>query len=106
MSEKKGPFDFTIWTIRKAREKLRIDDPCPICDMDAAIRVLEAAGKVNKKSSIRELDAMYKSRIVDLTEHSRGGNIQFDFSLELKETADINYQLIRALLESLPEKEE
>ena len=73
---------------------------------EAAIRVLEAAGKVNKKSSIRELDAMYKSRIVDLTEHSRGGNIQFDFSLELKETADINYQLIRALLESLPEKEE
>ena len=135
MSEKKGPFDtdfkgiiknlswpWYVWVIEELRQEYLCTDKDgkSICLLEKcedykscvgkpfiqAIRVLEAAGKVNKKSSIRELDAMYKSRIVDLTEHSRGGNIQFDFSLELKETADINYQLIRALLESLPEPEQ
>jgi len=90
MSDKKGPFDFTIWTIRKAREKLRIDDTCPICDMDAAIRVLEAAGKVDKDKLV-----VYLNHEIDWKENDPYGPGSAEQDRE-----------IRALLEALPEKEE
>ena len=96
MSEKKGPFDFTIWTIRKAREKLRIDDTCPICDMDAAIRILEVAGKVDIRSAQFFIDGA--------ANFGEGLSvINSDSSRCLYQTGE---KQIRALLESLPGKEE
>ena len=47
-----NPFDLAIFALKRERGKAAIDDPCPICSYDAAIRVLEAAGKVDKHSAI------------------------------------------------------
>ena len=37
-------FDLAIFALKRERGKASIDDPCPICSYEAAIRVLEAAG--------------------------------------------------------------
>ena len=44
-----NPFDLAIFALKRERGKAAIDDPCPICSYEAAIRVLEAAGKVDKE---------------------------------------------------------
>jgi hypothetical protein len=59
-------FDAAIKSLHKARDKARIDDPCPICQIDEAIIVLEswprweklisAAGKVDKLAIIKTME--------------------------------------------------
>ena len=53
---KENPFDLAIFALKRERGKAVIDDPCPICSYDAAIRVLEAAGKVDKVRAIKYSD--------------------------------------------------
>ena len=43
------PFELAIFALKRELGKAAIDDPCPICSYEAAIRVLEAAGKVDKE---------------------------------------------------------
>jgi hypothetical protein len=38
-----GRFEFSLKALQEARDKAVIDKPCPICDYDDAIRILEAA---------------------------------------------------------------
>jgi hypothetical protein len=45
---KQNPFDLAIFALKRERDKAVIDDPCPICSYDSAIRLLEAAGRVDK----------------------------------------------------------
>jgi len=42
-----NPFEVAIFALKRELGKAAIDDPCPICSYEAAIRVLEAAGKVD-----------------------------------------------------------
>ena len=39
-----NPFELAIFALKRELGKAAIDDPCPICSYEAAIRVLEAAG--------------------------------------------------------------
>ena len=45
---KPNPFDLAIFALKRERDKAVIDDPCPICSYEAAIRLLEAAGKARE----------------------------------------------------------
>ena len=53
---KQNPFDLAIFALKRERDKAVIDDPCPICSYEAAMRLLEAAGKVDKKEARECLD--------------------------------------------------
>ena len=44
-----NPLELAIFALKRELGKAAIDDPCPICSYEAAIRVLEAAGKVDKE---------------------------------------------------------
>ena len=55
-------FELAIFALKRERSKAAIDDPCPICSYDAAIRVLEAAGKVDKELAIKTLRRLYHPR--------------------------------------------
>ena len=47
-----NPLELAIFALKRELGKAAIDDPCQICYYVAAIRVLEAAGKVDKHSAI------------------------------------------------------
>jgi len=90
MSEKKGPFDaarrilsdyadYGVGTIGEVKGR----------SCEAAIRVLEAAGKVDKKTCLDEMDDCYYSKSLN------------PWGTEARILGEI-----RALLEALPEKEE
>ena len=85
MSEKKEPFDAVINELRgvigEAEETGIWDDLIGECK--AAIRVLEAAGKVDKILAIQNLHDGFTGKGMD----------------------EYDYLSIRALLEALPEKE-
>jgi len=92
MSEKKGPFDAAIKILRDSTIRLRAFNIKPN-DIDFAIRVLEAAGKVDKKKALELIN--------DVPRDERLYGEGFTGSGEYSERKQI-----RALLETLPEKEE
>ena len=84
MSEKKGPFDAVIgvlWIMRGA------DYLNGTREFAFAIRVLEAAGKIDKNKALSRIGEVY------------------DYQIALGAVRDEVWGEIRALLESLPEKE-
>jgi hypothetical protein len=81
MSEPKGPFDTSLTVLRYG-----IGDGE---DFEAAIRVLEAAGRVDRSKA---LDGMEILRAM--------------MSRELLMNTGPTFQLVRALVEALPGKEE
>jgi hypothetical protein len=83
MSEKK-PFDAAIGMLRGKGIRL-----FPPTEVQAAIRVLEAAGKVDK---VKALDGMETLRAM--------------MSRELLMNTGPTFQLVHALLEFLPDKEQ
>jgi len=95
MSEKKGPFDAAIKILRDSTIRLRAFNIKPN-DIDFAIRVLEAAGKVDIRSAQFFIDGA--------ANFGEGLSvINSDSSRCLYQTGE---KQIRALLETLPEKEE
>jgi len=88
MSEKKGPFDAAIKILRDSTIRLRAFNIKPN-DIDFAIRVLEAAGKIDRDKLMDYLD-----HVIDWKENDPYG----------PGSAEEDRQL-RALLEALPEKE-
>lgn len=49
-------FDAAIKVLHEALKTAVIDIPCPICQIESAIRVLTAAGKVDKPLCLSELN--------------------------------------------------
>ena len=105
MSEKRGPFDRVIVWIKQKLESLEeenqrygTDDFASwINEYRAAIRVLEAAGKVDKAHSLDKLDFLRR-----MAGEDRAGFVRYrEDGLAIFPTAQI-----RALLETLPGKEE
>ena len=95
MSEKNGPFDNVVEVLRHSA--FSITD----AEAEAAIRVLKAAGKVNKTRAIQGLKNM--ENIGDFFPNEWSVPLGFEELLsQNKESA----KEIRALLESLPDKEE
>ena len=95
MSEKRGPFDAAIKILRDSTIRLRAFNIKPN-DIDFAIRVLEAAGKVDIHSAQFFIDGA--------ANFGEGLSvINSDSSRYLYQTGE---KQIRALLESLPGKEE
>jgi hypothetical protein len=102
MSEKKGPFDAAIAVLKTELRECSPDEEDEFCDfiqsltdnqyekgLRIAIRVLEAAGKVDK---VKALDGMETLRAM--------------MSRELLMNTGPTFQLVHALLESLPDKEQ
>ena len=118
MSDKKGPFDtdfkgiiknlswpWYVWVIEELRQEYLCTDKDgkSICLLEKcedykscigkpfiqAIRILEAAGKVEKKEALASLDDIYLSASVS----------PWDRSVK-------HLGIVRSLLESLPDKEE
>ena len=88
MSEKKGPFDLTLRILRKESIQLR-----PFkTDIDSAIRVLEAAGRVDKAICLAWLEKAFVD-IDDIPEKEQLAWL----------TPGNRKVQIRALLETLPE---
>ena len=81
-----GRFDYSLKTLRRALAKAKIDDPCPVCDLEAAIRLLEEAGKVNKRRAIDRINSSFA----------------FEAS-HFPVTPDPDVMAAMALLEALPE---
>ena len=96
MSEKKRPFDTAIRILQDSTIRLRAFNVKPN-DIDAAIRVLEAAGKVDKAHCLDKLDFLRR-----MAGEDKFGFVRYsEDGLAIFPTAQI-----RALLESLPDKEE
>ena len=95
MSEKRGPFDAAIKILRDSTIRLRAFNIKPN-DINFAIRVLEAAGKVDIRSAQFFIDGA--------ANFGEGLSvINSDSSRYLYQTGE---KQVRALLESLPDKEE
>jgi len=95
MSEKKGAFDAAIKILRDLAIRLRAFNIKPN-DINFAIRVLEAAGKVDIRSAQFFIDGA--------ANFGEGLSvINSDSSRYLYQTGE---KQVRALLESLPDKEE
>jgi hypothetical protein len=62
---KPNPFDLAIFALKRERAKAVIVDPCPICSYEAAIRLLEAAGKVDKLLALASIDAVRRVLVND-----------------------------------------
>jgi len=102
MSEKKGPFDAAIAVLKTELRECSPDEEDELCDfiqsltdnqyekgLRIAIRVLEVAGKVDKKTCLDEMDDCYYSKSLN------------PWGTEARILGEI-----RALLEALPDKEE
>ena len=64
MSDKSNPFDIAIFALRRELKKAAIDDPCPICSYEAAIAVLEAAGKVDGDTATKVWDWLHSESAI------------------------------------------
>ena len=47
-----NPLELAIFALKRELGKAAIDDPCPICSYEAAIRLLETAGRVDKEKAL------------------------------------------------------
>ena len=87
MSEPRGPFDDAIRILHEAKgEAILVDEELMEVQLEAVIRVLEAAGRVDKK--------------ISLEVHNRKPSVT-----TTKEQYTNACRQIRALLESLPEED-
>lgn len=82
--EKKA-FEIPIKILKKAREKSRIEDPCPICQIDDAIAFLEAAQRVDRERCLNLLCPICYQGLLSIPD------LRSDFRGQL-----------RSLLEALP----
>ena len=99
MSEPKGPFDRAIISLKNSKSEARDNgDHVEEISYRRAIRVLEAAGKVLQvtDNSVLTLDTFWEVfvKATDKKTNKKGGAYR------------IRYEAIRALLESLPGKED
>jgi hypothetical protein len=99
MSEPKhGPFDDAIRILHEARgEAILVDEELMEVQLEAAIRVLEAAGKIHKDVCLREINT---STLVSPFEMLSESNVETTTYFDVYPRNEI-----RALLESLPDKE-
>lgn len=56
--------DAAIHVLARALETARIKDPCPICEIEAAIRILEAAAKVDGDIAIKIWDWLHSESAI------------------------------------------
>jgi hypothetical protein len=91
MSEKQGPFDAAIKSLRTNIDLVVLHDfftePENIISYRAAIRVLEAAGKTDRNKALSRIGEVY------------------DYQIALGVVRDEVWGQVRALIDALPEKD-
>ena len=99
MSKKQGLFDAAIKILRDSAIRLRAFNIKPN-DINFAIRILEVAGKVDKRDAVHTISLLAENWYETSGEYGEGSDV------ESNEIMKPSVENIRALLEVLPDKEE
>jgi hypothetical protein len=89
-------FDAAIKVLHEALKTAVIDIPCPICQIESAIRVLTAAGKVDKERALAHLAGPHHYEF-----YNNRGEVILKMWMLAENTS--LYQQILTLLSALPD---